>query len=301
MPTIGLIQGAKMGSAGMNGKIVVVTGATGGIGKETARALHKMGAQVVIVGRNSQKIDDVVAELKSQHPSGSEVDGMQADLSSLVDIRRLANEIKQKHSHLDVLVNNAGAYFTRRIESVDGFEMTFALNHLGYFYLTNLLFDLLKASAPARIVNVSSGAHPMGRLDFNNLNARGIYFGWTAYANSKLMNILFTRELAKRLEGTRVTANVLHPGFVATNFGHTGKGLWNTFVKLSQIGALTPQQGALTSIYLASSPEVAGVSGAYFNYSKIVQPSRAARDDEDALRLWDLSQKLIEEKEKAFI
>jgi NAD(P)-dependent dehydrogenase (short-subunit alcohol dehydrogenase family) len=148
---------------------------------------------------------------------------------------------------------------------------------------------------------VSSGAHPIGKVDFNNLNARGIYFGWTAYANSKLMNILFTRELAKRLEGTRVTANVLHPGFVATNFGHTGKGLWNTFVKLSQIGALTPQQGALTSIYLASSPEVAGVSGAYFNYSKIVQPSRAARDDEDALRLWDLSQKLIEEKEKAFI
>jgi NAD(P)-dependent dehydrogenase (short-subunit alcohol dehydrogenase family) len=141
----------------------------------------------------------------------------------------------------------------------------------------------------------------MGKVDFNNLNSRGIFMGWKAYANSKLMNILFTRELARRLEGTDVTANVLHPGFVATNFGHTGKGLWNWFVKLSQKGALTPQQGALTSIYLASSPEVAGVSGAYFNYSKIVQPSRAARDDEDAHRLWDVSQKLIEEKEKAFV
>jgi NAD(P)-dependent dehydrogenase (short-subunit alcohol dehydrogenase family) len=286
-----------MNSVDMQGKIVMVTGATGGIGKETAKALHKMGARVVIVGRNPQKIAAVVEELKGQHPSEAEVKGMLADLSSLADIRKLAEDFKQKYDRLDVLVNNAGAYFTRRIESVDGFEMTFALNHLGYFYLTDLLLDLLKASAPARIINVSSGAHPMGKVNFDNLNSKGFFMGWTAYANSKLMNILFTRELAQRLEGTRVTANVLHPGFVATNFGHNGKGLWSWFVKLSQKGAITPEQGAQTSIYLASSPEVAGVSGAYFHNSKIVQPSTAAQDDEVARRLWEVSKKLVEEKE----
>ncbi len=287
-----------MTSNDVHGKIVMVTGGTGGIGKETAKALHKMGAHVVVVGRNPQKTADVVQEIKLRHPSGAEVDGMIADLSSLADIRKLADEFKRKYSRLDVLVNNAGAYFTRRIESVDGFEMTFALNHLGYFYLTDLLLDMIKASAPARIVNVSSGAHAMGKINFDNLNSKGFYLGWTAYGNSKLMNILFTRELAQRLEGTRVTANVLHPGFVATNFGHNGKGLWSLFVKLSQKGAITPEQGAQTSIYLASSDEVAGVSGAYFHNSKIVQPSTAAQDDEVARRLWEVSKKLIEEEEK---
>ncbi len=287
-----------MNSIDMQGKIVMVTGATGGIGKETAKALHKMGAHVVIVGRNPQKIAAVVEELKGQHPSGAEVDGMLADLSSLAEIRKLAEEFKQKYNQLDVLVNNAGAYFTRRTESVDGFEMTFALNHLGYFYLTDLLLDLLKASAPARIVNVSSGAHAMGKVNFDNLNSKGFFMGWSAYGNSKLMNILFTRELSRRLEGTRVTANALHPGFVATNFGHSGNGLWTLFTKLSQKGAIPPEQGAQTSIYLASSPEVAGVSGAYFYKSKNVQPSQAAQDDEVAGKLWEVSKKLVEEKER---
>jgi len=284
-----------MTESDMHGKLVMVTGATAGIGKETARALNKMGAQVVIVGRNPQKTADLVAEIRAENPAGGAVDGLVADLSSLADIRRVTDEFKQKYDRLDVLVNNAGAYFNTRQISVDGFEMTFALNHLGYFYLTQLLLDLIKTSAPARIVNVSSGAHAMGRINFNNLNSQGIYLGWTAYGNSKLMNILFTRELCRRLVGSRVTANVLHPGFVATNFGQNGKGLWTQFVKLSQRGALTPEQGAQTSIYLASSPEVAGVSGAYFYNKKIVQPSKAALDDDLARRLWEVSMQLVGE------
>lgn len=289
-----------MTSNDMHGKIVMVTGATGGIGKVTAQALHKMGAQVVIVGRDQKKIDAVVEEMMNEHSIGAEVDGMLADLSSLAEIRKLADEFKQKYSRLDVLVNNAGAYFTGRNLSVDGLEMTFALNHLAYFYMTNLLLDVLIASAPARIVNVSSGAHALGKVKFDNLNSKVFYLGWTTYGNSKLMNILFTRELSRRLEGTRVTANVLHPGFVATNFGHSGNGLWTLFTKLSQKGAITPEEGAQTSIYLASSAEVAGVSGAYFYNSRIVQPSTAAQDDEVARRLWEVSSNIIEEKEKAF-
>lgn len=295
------LQGAKMTSNDMHGKTVLITGATDGIGKETARALQKMGAHVVIVGRNPQKTADVAHELKSQNPTGGDVDAMVADLSSLADIRRLAEEIKQRYERLDVLVNNAGAYFAKRQVSVDGFEMTFALNHLNYFLLTNLLLDLIKASAPARIVNVSSGAHPMGKVNFDNLQSKGFYVGWTAYGTSKLMNILFTRELARRLEGSRVTVNVLHPGFVATKFGHNNKGLFNKFVKWSQKKALTPEQGAQTSIYLASSPEVTGVSGAYFSESKIVQPSKAAQDDDLARRLWDVSLELVGENEKEVI
>ena len=289
-----------MTSIDMQGKTVLITGATDGIGKETARALQQMGANVVIVGRNPQKTADVAQELRSQNPTGGGVDAMVADLSSMAEIRRLAEEFKQKYERLDVLVNNAGAYFAKRQVSVDGFEMTFALNHLNYFLLTNLLLDLLKKSAPARIVNVSSGAHAMGKLNFDNLQSKGFYLGWTVYGSSKLMKISFTRELARRLEGSYVTANVLHPGFVATKFGHNNKGLFNRFVKWSQKNALTPEQGAQTSIYLASSPEVAGVSGAYFHHSKIEQPSKAAQDDEAARKLWVVSEQLIAEKEKSF-
>ena len=282
----------------MNGKLVLITGATGGIGKETARALYAMGAHVVLVGRNPEKMEQVIAELSSQNPSGGKLEGMIADLSSLEEIRRLAAEFKQKYNRLDVLINNAGAYFNQRLESVDGFEMTFALNHLSYFYLTYLLLDLIKASAPARIINVSSGAHAMAKLNFDNLQSEGLFLGWTAYGRSKLMNILFTRELCRRLLGTRVTANVLHPGFVATNFGHNGNGIGKWIIELTQRWALTPEEGAQTSIYLASSPEVAGVSGAYFVDKKIAQPSKAAQDDEAAKRLWEVSLEMVGEQEK---
>ena len=282
----------------MIGKTVLITGATDGIGKETAIALQRMGANVVIVGRNAAKTEAVVKEIRLGNPTGGSVDSMVADLSSLAEIRRLAAEFKEKHERLDVLVNNAGAYFAKRLISVDGFEMTFALNHLNYILLTNLLLDMIKSSAPARIVNVSSGAHAMGKLNFDNLQSKGFFMGWTAYGTSKLMNILFTRELARHLEGSHVTANVLHPGFVATKFGHNNKGLYSRFVKWSQKRALTLEQGAQTSIYLASSPEVEGVSGAYFHECKIVQPSRAAQDDEAAKRLWEVSLELVGETEK---
>ncbi len=253
---------------------------------------------MVIVGRNPEKTAQVVEELSRQNLNAGQLDGMVADLSSLQEIRRLAEEIKEKYTRLDVLVNNAGAFFSKRLESVDGFEMTFTLNHLNYFYLTHLLLDLIKSSAPARIVNVSSGAHAVVRgINFNNLQSKGLYNGWAVYGRSKLMNILFTRELAHRLKNSQVTVNVLHPGFVATRFGHNNQGLFNKFVKWSQRGAITPEQGAQTSIYLASSPEVAGVSGEYFYKSKPIQPSKAAVDDEAAKKLWEISLKLIGEKE----
>ena len=283
----------------MKNKVVLITGATGGIGKETARALYGMGVHVVIVGRNPEKTAGVVNELSSQNPRAGTLDSMVADLSSLEEIRRLASEFKEKYTRLDVLINNAGAYFNQRRESVDGYEMTFALNHLGYFYLTYQLLDLIKASAPARIINVSSGAHTMsGEINFDNLQNDGLFFGWTAYGRSKLMNILFTRELCRRLQGTGVTANALHPGFVATNFGHNGDGIGKWIIGLTQRWALTAEEGAQTSIYLASSPEVAGVSGVYFVDKKITQPSNAALDDEAARKLWEISLELTGEKEK---
>lgn len=288
-----------MSEVNLNNKLVLITGATGGIGKETARVLYGMGAHVVLVGRNPEKMEKAITELSSQNPNGGKLEGMIADLSSLDEIRRLASEFKQKYNRLDVLVNNAGAYFNQRKESVDGFEMTFALNHLSYFYLTYLLLDVIKGSAPARIINVSSGAHAMaGNINFDNLQSEGLFLGWTTYGRSKLMNILFTRELCRRLQGTRVTANVLHPGFVATNFGHNGNGIGKWIIALTQRWAITPEQGAQTSIYLASSPEVAGVSGAYFVDKKITTPSKAAQDDEAAKRLWEISLEMVGEKEK---
>lgn len=282
----------------MKGKLVLITGGTGGIGKETARALYAMGAHVVLVGRNPEKMNRVIVELSKKNQRDGKLESMIADLSSLKEIRRLAEEFKQRYDRLDVLINNAGAYFNQRLESVDGFEMTFALNHLSYFYLTYLLLDLIKASTPARIVNVSSSAHMMaGGINFDNLQRKGLYFGWTTYGRSKLMNILFTHELCRRLQGTGVTANALHPGFVATNFGHNGNGVGKWIIGLTQRWALTPEEGAQTSIYLASSPDVAGVSGEYFVDKKITQPSNAAQDEEAAKRLWDVSLALVGEQE----
>jgi retinol dehydrogenase 12 len=273
----------------MNGKICLVTGATDGIGKVTARELAAAGADVIVVGRSQSKTEQVVAEIKQQ-TGNNNVEFMLADLSSMQQVRDLAAAFKRDHDRLDVLVNNAGAIFMSRRESVDGLEMTFALNHVGYFLLTNLLIDVLKASAPARIVSVSSSAHYRGHVNFDDLQHAQHFSGFQVYSDSKLMNVLFTYELARRLEGTGVTANTLHPGVVATNFMANN---WGILGKLSRrlldLGSISAEKGAQTSIYLATSPEVEGVTGEYFDKKKSVKSAKESYDQDVQRRLWETS------------
>jgi NAD(P)-dependent dehydrogenase (short-subunit alcohol dehydrogenase family) len=286
---------------GTEGKVCLVTGATSGIGEVTARELAKQGATLVIVGRNRQKAEATIEEIKSR--SGNEnVEYLLADLSSQKEIRSLAQEFKSRHDRLDVLVNNAGAVFSEYGETEDGIERTFAVNHLNYFLLTNLLLDTLKAGAPSRIVNVASDAHQGAELDFDDLGAKQNYGLMRAYGRSKLANVMFTYELARRLEGTGVTANALHPGAVATNFGSNNT-VWyaRPLLALFRLFATTPEKGAETSVYLASSPEVEGVTGQYFANKKPVASSKASYDEETARRLWGVSEELtgLSEEETA--
>jgi NAD(P)-dependent dehydrogenase (short-subunit alcohol dehydrogenase family) len=277
----------------MNGKICLVTGATNGIGKATAHALSQMGATVVIVGRDAQKAAQVTEEIRAAS-TNQNVDWLLADLSSQEDIRRLATEFNSKYSQLHVLLNNAGGTFTTRQVSVDGIEMTFALNHLAYFLLTNLLLDRMIASAPARIINVSSDAHSGGKIDFDNLQGERSYSSFGPYGNSKLANILFTNELARRLEGTGVTVNALHPGLTSTGFGKNNPGfLMKIMGAVIPLIARSPEKGADTSIYLASSPEVQGITGKYFVDCKVTQPAPQAADNAVAKKLWDVSAEMV--------
>ncbi|HLO28407.1 MAG TPA: SDR family oxidoreductase, partial [Anaerolineales bacterium] len=276
----------------MNGKICLVTGGTNGIGKATAQALARMGATVVIAGRNAPKTAQLVEEIRTA-TGNKKVDFLLADLSSQQEVLRLANEFKSRYSHLHVLLNNAGGFFLRRQLSADGIEMTFALNHLAYFLLTNLLLDTIKASAPARIINVSSDAHASGKIEFDNLQGeRG--FSPRAYDNSKLANILFTIELARRLEGTGVTVNALHPGFVATGFAkNNGKVIAALISIFAPLVARSPAKGAETSIYLASSPEMESITGKYFVDCRVTQPVPQATDSAVAKKLWDVSAEMV--------
>ncbi len=280
-------------SAAMKGKVCLITGATSGIGAVTAEAMAHQGASVVLVARNREKAQATAALIK-KWTGNDAVDYLIADLSSQKEIRRLASEFLDRWPRLDVLVNNAGAVFARRHVSVDGLELTFALNHLGYFLLANLLLDRLKASAPSRIVNVSSEAHHWGgRLDFDDLQGEKYYGGFRAYGRSKLANVLFTKEMARRLEGTGVTANCLHPGVVSTNIlgGNGFMGLiWRTITRPFMI---SPQKGAETSIYLASSPEVEGQTGLYFIKKQPAATSPSATSVDDATRLWRLSEQFV--------
>jgi NAD(P)-dependent dehydrogenase (short-subunit alcohol dehydrogenase family) len=272
----------------LHGKVCLVTGATSGVGLVTAQALARQGATLIVVGRNPERGAATVSRI--QHETGnSAVELIIADLSAQAQVRRLASEVQRRFTRLDVLINNAGALFLRRQLSPDGLEMTFALNHLAYFLLTNLLLDHLKASPAARIVNVSSEAHRGARLDFADLQGQHRYRGWRAYARSKLANILFTYALARRLEGTSVVANALHPGFVATNFGRNNRGITAVFFRIAQLAAISPEQGAQTIIYLASSPEVKGITGAYFVKKKAVRSSQISYDRSAADRLWQVS------------
>lgn len=273
--------------SGLAGRTIVITGGTGGIGLETAIALAGFGARIVLVGRDHARAAQAIERIRWAHPHAvAEV--QHADLSRQDEVHRLAAVLDTVCERIDVLVNNAGAIFNHRETTVDGLERTFALNHMSYFLLTALLRDKLVRSAPARIVNTASEAHRGATLDFSDLqNARG-YGGWLAYRRSKLCNILFTRELARRLAGTGVTANCIHPGFVRTGIGDdTTSGLFRRGVRLLKRGFAIPvERGARTLIYAASAPEVADVTGTYFIDCKPAKPSAAARDDETGLRLW---------------
>ena len=274
-------------------KIVLVTGATNGIGKVTAQRLAEQGAHVVNVSRSAQKCAAVSDEIRTQ--SGNpKVEWIAADLATLAGVEEAAAEFRARHQQLHVLINNAGGVFADRIETVDGYEMTFALNHLSYFRLTQLLRDMLIASAPARIVNVSSDAHYGGSMNFDDLMGVKKYSSWAAYSQSKLANVLFTYALARQLAGAGVTANALHPGFVATGFGRNNGGLMGMVMPLAQLFAIKPDKGAETSVFLAASPTVAGVSGKYFANCKPKASSKASYDAAAQDRLWAISEELVQ-------
>ena len=277
----------------MRGKRVLITGATNGIGKQAALELMKMGAEVVIVGRDPIKTRKVSMDLKILSGS-AKIDMLVADLSSMDEIRRIADEFRAKYGRLDVLLNNAGAVFSQFQRSVDGYEMTFALNHLSYYLLTHLLLDILLRTAEeqgeARIINVSSSAHRNATLRLDDLRETSGYSFMNSYGASKLMNVQFTYELARRLEGRAVTVNAVHPGLVATGFGHNTGRIWSGLIKIAQkLFAISPQKGAETLVYLASSAEVAGISGKYWNEKQQKRSSDNSYDREQQKRLWEFS------------
>jgi NAD(P)-dependent dehydrogenase (short-subunit alcohol dehydrogenase family) len=268
----------------MSDRVCVVTGATGGIGYETARGIAQHGATVVIVGRSLERCRTAVDQIRRQTGNPS-VEYLVADLSILADIRRLAGEVEKRYPRLHVLVNNVGALFLNGQVSADGIEMTLALNHLGCYLLTRLLCPVLQASAPARIVNVSSFVHTGARIDLPTIE----FSGWKGYKRSKLANLLFTYELARRLEGTGVTANALSPGFVASNFGMNNSGPFPKIKPLMNWFAVSNETGARTSVYLASSADVEGVSGKYYSRCTLRRSSRVSTDRAAAARLWEMS------------
>jgi len=278
----------------MQGKVCIVTGANSGIGKATSLGLAQMGATVVMVCRDRTKGEEAQNEIKTK--SGNDaIDLLLAELSSQDSIRQLVENFQQHYMQLDVLINNAGGVNLSRRDTVDGFEMTFAVNYLAPFLLTNLLLDKLKASAPARIVNVSSESHESGYIKMDDLQLEKKYRLMRAYGQSKLALVLFTYELARRLQGTGVTANCLHPGFVATNIGQSGVGrVGRSIVKLifSSLG-ISPEEGAKTSIYLASSPDIEGVTGKYFVKSIPVRSAPISYDESLQRQLWEESAKLV--------
>lgn len=273
----------------MKGTVCVVTGATSGIGRAAATALAKLGATVVMVGRDRGRTEAAAAQIAavSASPPRTEI----ADLASLEQVRGLAGRLAGLE-RIDVLINNAGLVLGERRLTPDGLEHVFALNHLAPFLLTNLLLPTLTASAPARVITVTSDAHSAARLDFSDPNLEHGWDSWRSYANSKLANILFTRELARRLDGTGVTANCAHPGVVRTGFGRESRPLLKLGITIARPFMLSPKRGADTIVYLASSPDVAGQTGGYYVKRQRREPSAAARDDTAARELWELSERM---------
>ena len=276
----------------MQGKVVVITGATSGIGEVAAQKLAAMGARIVMIARNRDRAAMTLSGLRQIAP-GIEHRVHYADLSRTGDVKRVATEIASAEPRIDVLINNAGAAFDRRQVNDDGIELTFATNHLSYFVLTEGLRESLLAVESARIVNTSSEAHRGARLDFDDLQFAKRYRGLAAYGRSKLCNILFTRDLARRLEKTRVTANCLHPGFVATRIGDNNRGPVSYLFKFAKMFALSPEKGAETIVYLAASNDVANMSGQYFYRCRPLEPSKNAQDDAAGRRLWEESERLV--------
>jgi len=281
---------------GVRDKRVLITGATRGIGLAGAEALARRGAHVAIVARDDARAVEAVRRIEAA--GGSKVDVLHADLSSQESVRALARDALARYPRIEVLVNNAGAWFTTRQVSVDGIEQTWAVNHLAPFLLTTLLLDRLQASSPARVITTSSGAHHGAQIPFDDLNAVRGYasLGFARYGESKLANILFTVELARRLEGTGVTANCFHPGFVGTGFNSNNGGLMRLAMQAARLFARRPDQGAETLVWLADSPDIASTSGGYFVDKRQASPSAAAQDVESARHLWQVSEAQTRER-----
>jgi NAD(P)-dependent dehydrogenase (short-subunit alcohol dehydrogenase family) len=275
----------------MRGRVCLITGGTNGIGLETARCLAEKGATVVLVGRNREKTAKVADELR-RSTLNQHIDSLLADLSLMSDVHKLADAFKARYDRLDVLINNAGGIFGRRTMTPEGLEYSFALNHISYFLLTNLLLDILQDTAPSRIVNVSSEAHRPYSLDFSNLQGEKGYNPFKIYARTKLMNIMFTFALARRLSGTGVTANVLEPGFVNSGFAKNNNVFWKLGMVFARLLTISPEAGAQTPSYLAAAPEVTQISGKYFSECKLRQPNNAALDIETQEKLWTISAEL---------
>ena len=278
--------------AKLDGKTVLITGATDGIGKQVAKEMAMIGAQTVLVGRNEDKCKQAVDEV-SKISGNTQVSYLVADLSIMGEVKSLAEEFRSKYDRLDILINNAGGSFLKRTQTVDGFETTFALNHLTYFLLTDLLLDLLKSNAPSRVINTSSGSHYHGKIRFDDIHLKRFYFVYWAYSQSKLANVMHTYTLARRLEGSQVTANCLHPGLVQTGIFRKVKIVGPFIDKILTRNAIPVEEGAETIVYLASSAEVAQESGHYY-YKKKARTTSALSYDEDLQeRLWRVSEEML--------
>lgn len=286
----GLIM-ASDGQHPIKNKTVLITGATSGIGQATAASLAACGARLVLVARHEGRAHATKKQL-IQQSNNQNIHVLMADLSSQASIRQLAQNYIKQFDRLDVLINNAGGMWNQRRLTVDNLEQTFAVDHLAYFLLTNLLIEPLKQSAPSRIINVSSGLQASARLDFENLQGEKHYSAFKAYGQAKLANVMFTYELARRLKGTDITANCLHPGVVRTRFGHDGGWLYKLMFALFFMLMSSPQKGATTSVYLATSPEVEKVTGKYFDHKRAVATNPQSYDETLCKKLWDISAQL---------
>ncbi len=277
----------------MDSKLCIITGATDGIGKETAKMLVSQGVYVVIIGRNQEKGEKVREEIKKSELNAN-VDFIKCDLSIMAQVSDLASVLKKKFKKIDILINNAGAFFSKRILTSEGLEATFALNHLAYFHLTNLLLPKLKKQNDCRIINVASDAHFGIDVEFDNLQGENQYDGWKAYKRSKLLNIMFTYQLATQLSGSNITVNCLHPGFVASKFGNNNQGITGIGLRLAKMfAAISVPKGAKTSLYLAVSSEVEGVSGKYFHKCKTKESSRESYQTRNWEILWKTSKSIL--------